>query len=107
MRDEFNPKKMDLPANGTWAYWQDMEEWFLRDARSSVYVREVDGKPQRFNPSAELDAYEKKHGTYRYPTPFVVVDEAIMSRDSLGNPLIQYKLSKRPFTEKYLKEGRW
>lgn len=39
--------------------------YFLRDARSSPFIRLVDGQPQRYNPSPELDRYEEIYGTQK------------------------------------------
>ena len=106
MKDD--PRRIDLPREGTWAYWTDMPEWYLRDARSSVFVRMVNGKPQRYNPSTELERYEIKNaGPHEYPTPYIIVDETVTVFDSLGNPMLVNKLCKRPMTDKYLKEGKW
>ena len=42
--------------------YTDEAVWFLRDSRSSPYVRIVGGAENRFNPSPELNKFEAVHG---------------------------------------------
>jgi hypothetical protein len=76
-------------------------QWTLRDARSSPFVRLVDGKEQRYNWSPELDKYEAQHGVYRYPARKVVSYQ----RDP--DDRSQMCATHRLVTEKWLKTGQW
>lgn len=45
-----------------WFKYTSEKNWFVRDSRSSPYVRTIQGVEQRFNPSPELDKWEAVHG---------------------------------------------
>lgn len=52
---------MDETPVGWFSHYAD-KHWFVRDSRSSPYVRVINGVESRFNPSPELDKYEAAFG---------------------------------------------
>ena len=45
-----------------WFEYTNEKNWFLRDSRSSPYVRIIAGVERRFNPSPELAKFEAVNG---------------------------------------------
>ena len=43
-------------------HYTNLVKWFVRDSRSSPYVRVIGKKEFRFNPSPELDKFEAIKG---------------------------------------------